>query len=327
MLARVANSLYWTGRYIERSEHLARFLNVQYFSTFDAPMSQDKEVILRSILYMGSPRDISQSKQANAERVQSNFQYQQSNSFEQDILVEVALELENQSSIYASVKTARENARSVRYLISSELWETINRYYLFVSNYSVEFYKNRGLHDFTATSIQHCSVIRSYIDSSLLHDDIWAFLKLGIHLERAVQILRILRSKVIDIQSLAKNGGDNPLITYQWTITLQVLEAFDMYRRLHKGNAKQEKVIPFLLTNPRLFRSLAYTLEQLNFFLSSLSFESSQKSSLSFQASKLASFFKFLEYEEIDENLEEFLLQSLNKVYKINDLIQKEYFG
>ena len=100
-----------------------------------------------------------------------------------------------------------------------------------------------------------------------------------------------------------------------------------MYRRIHKGNAKQNKVIPFLLTHPDLFRSLAYTLDRLQYFLSCLSFESSQKSNVAFQVGKLASSFKFLEYSEIEADLEGFLLDSLNKIYKLNDLIEEEYFA
>lgn len=313
MLARVANSLYWTGRYLERSEHLSRYLKVQYFSTFDAPMIQQKEVILRSILFMS---------EGSLEFIQNG----ETELSEQEILVEVAFSPENRNSIFSNVQTARENARSVRYAISSELWEAINRYYHFVRSYSVDFYKTRGLYDFTTNAVQHCSVIRSYIDSTLLHDDIWAFIKLGIHLERATQIIRILNNKIIDIKALTGEETDNPLIAYQWTTTLKVLESFDMYRRIYRREIQQKNILTFLLTNPAMSRSVCSTLEQLNFFLSGLSLGVSKESKLQFQARKLANHFKYLEYHEIVDDVPGFLNQSLEKIYELNNLIEKEYF-
>lgn len=313
MLARVANSLYWTGRYIERSENLARYLKVQYFSSLDAPMIQQKDIVLKSILHMSSDDRKIFQKQAN------EFQ-------EQEVLVEVAFNNKNHHSIFSNVQAARENARSVRYVISTELWEAINRYYHFIRGYSIDFYKTRGLYDFTTTAIQNCSVITSYVDSTLLHDDIWAFIKLGIYIERTAQIVRILNNKMLDIQALADKGKKDPLIVYQWTTTLKALETFDMYRRIYKGDVQQKNVISFLLTNEKLPRSVVSTLERVNYYIAGLTFAPSIESKLEFQASKLAYKFKFLEYDEIENNLQEFLVGSLHKIYALNNLIEQEYF-
>ncbi|MEM0995198.1 MAG: alpha-E domain-containing protein [Bacteroidota bacterium] len=309
MLARVANSLYWTGRYIERSENLARYIKVQYFSTFDAPITQQKDVILRSILYMSA----AEGREALL-------------ADEQKVLTEVAFNSKNGNSIFSNVKAARENARSVRYAISSELWEIINSYYHYVKSYDIDYYKTRGLYDFTTNVSQYCSIIRSYAHTTLLHDEVWAFFKLGIYLERAVQTLRILSSKNIDIQLLTSNGKDVPLTAYQWAITLRIFETFDMYRKLYKGNIKAEHVLNFLLSNTTLSRSLAFSLDRVSQFLSHLTAAISSDSKLLFQAEKLASSFKFLEYEEIQTNLQEFLSTSLNKIYALNDLIEQQYF-
>lgn len=313
MLARVANSLYWTGRYVERSEHISRYLKVQYFSTFDAPMTQKKEIILQSILHMsGNGLEASQSMVSEIN--------------EHQILEDIAFNLDNPNSIITSVKGARENARSVRYVISSELWETINRYYHFINGYSVEYYKTRGLYDFTTNIIQNCAIIRSQVDSTLLHDNIWAFIKLGIFVERSAQIIRILSNKLYDINSLTGSGTQDPLTTYQWTITLKTLETYDMYRRLYRGVTNQKNVLSFLLTNPTLSRSLTFSLEKVNYFLSRLTFAKNGDSNLEFQVGKLANSFKFLEYKEIECDLENFLISSLQKIYGLNELIEKEYF-
>lgn len=313
MLAREGSSLYWSGRYIERSEHLSRYLKVQYFSTLDAPMIQKKELVLKSILFMTGlePKDLDEGMQLPGE---------------QEILVDVAFNPDNPNSIRSSVEGARENARSVRYIISSELWEVINRYYHFVNGYSVDFYKTRGLYEFTTQAVQHCAIIRSHVDSTLLHDDVWTFFKLGFFIERAAQIIRILSNKLHDIHYLNRNGQDDPLTTYQWTITLKALETYDMYRRLYRGITDQKKVITFLLTNPTLSRSVAFSLEQVKELLSHLSFTEPVKSSLEFRAAKLANAFKYLEYKDISDDLLGFLNESLNNTYELNSMIESKYF-
>ena len=309
MLARVANSLYWTGRYIERSEHLARFLRVQYFSMLDAPMSQNSDFILKSVLNMyGMEYD----PDAPVDEAQ--------------VLKNVGLNPDNPSSILATVTAARENARSLRYLLSTELWEVINQYYLFVKEYPVDFFQTRGLYDFTINAGKHCAIVRSYADHTLVHDEIWTFIFLGIHLERAAQIIRILKSKLHDIELISQNGTNLPLQRYQWTITLKVLEGFDMHRRIYREPQTQRSTFDFLISNPLFPRSLAYSIHQINDLISKLTSATKSDSSLLFKAGKLSSYFLYLEYNEIKDDLPRFLHQSLNQVYSLHELIESEYF-
>lgn len=309
MLARVANSLYWTGRYIERSEHLARYLKVQYFSILDAPMSQNKDFILKSILTMYG---IEFDPQEEVE--------------EQAVLLEVGMNAENPNSLISTVFAARENARSIRYTISTELWEVINQYFLFIKEYSADYYKTRGLYDFTVNVIKHCAIVRSYLDHTLIHDDIWNFIELGIHVERSAQVLRILSSKLNDIEVVTENGANIPLRLYQWTITLKVLEAFDMHRRLYSKPQTQGTVFEFLLTHPHFPRSITYNLLWIRELLTRLSFHTEQDDPLRFKAGKLSSYFQYLEPEEYMEDVQGFLKASLSKIYSLHELIEEKYF-
>lgn len=308
MLARVANSLYWTGRYTERSEHLARYLRVQYFSILDAPMSQNKDFILKSILTMYGI-DFDEDQPVD----------------EQEVLMEVGFIKDNGASILSTVTAARENARSLRYIISTELWEVINQYFHYVKDYDVDFFRTRGLYDFTLNLAKHCAIIRSYIDHTIIHDDIWIFINLGIHLERAAQIIRILNSKLHDIAVLTENGANMPLKQYQWTTTLKVLESFDMHRREYRKPQNQRSTFEFLVTHRGFPRSVAYNLNQVNDLLTKLSFATKSKSNLHFKAGKLASFFYYLEYDEVEKSLPEFFQHSLDKIYSLHDQIEKEY--
>lgn len=309
MLSRVANSLYWVGRYIERSEHLARYLRVQYFSILDTPMSQNKDFVLRSIMTMyGMEFDIETLIE------------------EQEVLMEVGLNPENPISLLSIVFAARENARSVRYVISTELWQVINQYYLFVKEYSTDFYKTRGLYDFTFTVGKHCSIVRSYLDHTLIHDDIWLFIELGIYLERASQIVRILSSKLNDIEVLSENGANIPLRRYQWTITLKVLEAFDMHRRVYRKPQNQRSVFEFLTSNTQFPRSITYNLKKVYDLITQLSKLTKSGDNLLFKSGKLLSHFQYLEYHEIKNDLPGFLNTALDRIYELNSLIEEEYF-
>ncbi|MEL6276199.1 MAG: alpha-E domain-containing protein, partial [Bacteroidota bacterium] len=132
MLARIADSLYWTGRYIERSEHLARYLRVQYFSILDAPMLQSKEFTLQSILNMyGCEWETDKPVR------------------ETDVLRLVGMDYETTLSLRSTIRSARENARSLRHVISTELWESINSFYVFSDQMDPNYFATRGLHEFT----------------------------------------------------------------------------------------------------------------------------------------------------------------------------------
>ena len=309
MLARVANSLYWTGRYIERSEHLARYLRVQYFSTLDTPMSQNKDFVLRSILTMYG------MKLEDEENVE-----------EQAILLRVGMDAQNPASLLSTVFSARENARSVRYIISTELWEVINQYYLFIKEYDPQYYQTRGLYDFTIRASKHCSIVRSYLDHTLIHDEIWIFITLGIYLERAAQIIRILSSKLHDVEVLSENGENIPLKQYQWTVTLKVLEAFDMYRMAYRRAQSQNSVVEFLTSNADFPRSVAYNLGKVHELIVRLSQITDYQERLQFKAGKLSSHFHYLEFDEIKKDLPTFMSVSLNRIYELNEMIEKAYF-
>ena len=310
MLARVANSLYWTGRYIERSEHLARYLRVQYFSMLDAPMTQNKDFILRSILNMYG------IEQAPDDPVE-----------EAEVLYKVGMDTDNPLSIRATVQAARENARSLRYLLSTELWEAINEFYLFSRDFDAGFFQTRGLHNYTSRTCRHCSVIRSLLDDTLLHDEIWLFLKMGMHLERAAQVIRILRSKLHDIAVITENGANIPLRQYQATITLKVLEGFDMHHRRYKKQLSPRTTVEFLIANPRFPRSITYNLRCVQETLSRLQEITPTSDGLLFRVGKLYNYFRYLEPEEVKDQLNDFLDESLRQVYGLHESIEQEYFA
>ena len=309
MLSRVADNLFWLGRYLERSEHLARYLSVQYFSSIDVPYQQQRERALLSILDMIGMQPDSESP------------------LEEEVLVAVALDEKNPVSILSSAYYGRENARSVRDSISTEVWEAINNYYLFVSGYPVDVYKTKGLYDFTSNVINHCSIVRWKIQYTLMHDVAWRFIQIGMHLERAAQTIRILISKITDIQTLSNFKLGEPLELQQWNILLDCLEAKDMCRKYYNALPNRLNTLEFLLLNPEFPRSVSFNLTNAHVQLEKVSQRKEfSKTSLEFKVGKDINHFRYLEIEDVNDNVIPFLEETLQKIHVICDLIIDEYF-
>ena len=313
MLARIASTLYWTGRYIERSEHLARYLRVQYFSMLDAPMSQSKNFILKSILNMYG----------------SDFEEDQE-LVEAEVLQRVGMDYAVPTSIRSTVKMARENAGSVRHVISTELWEAINSFYLYSDRTNPEAFAVRGLYDYTFEVGRQCAIIRSRIHDTLLHDQSWVFVKLGIHLERVAQVIRIVNSKLHDADVISNSGGPDEnkvLKLYQQTILLKVVEGFDMHRRAYQRKQTRRTTLEFLMGHPEFSRSITYNLERIVGLLARLNGREDVREPVQYRAGKLYCYFRYLDYDEISDNPIEVLNTALGEVYSLHDDIERKYFN
>ncbi|MEM6966239.1 MAG: alpha-E domain-containing protein [Bacteroidota bacterium] len=292
MLARVAESLYWIGRNIERCEHCARYMHVQYFSTLEAPMSQNKSFTLRSILFM-SGSEFDTAAIVN----------------ESEVWQKVIFDGNNSSSLFSLARNARENARSIRNNISTELWEAINKWYLFFKNVQGKKFSSSKVFPFSAENIAHIALIRSTINTTLLHNDIWGFLNLGIHTERSLQVLRILKSKISDSIILSNNGVNIPLLQYQWTTLLKSVEAFDIYKKYYRGILSKETIFELILTNSLFPRSLVYSTEKIKFHLQRISVRTEDFDSvfkkIKQRVEECTSFSEFEHEEKVIENIAE----------------------
>ena len=311
MLSRAAENLYWMGRYLERTEHLARYINVEYFSSLDSPHPKQHELALLSIADMiGLP----------VPEIGENIN-------EEEVLVSAALDENNPVSISSAVFMARENARSVRDSISTELWESINNFHLFVSSYPIDIYKTRGLSDFTSKVIGSCSNVRGRIQYTLLYNVGWLFIQLGLNIESASQIVRIMISKLNDINEISKLKIGDAIHEREWDILLDCVEAKDMCNKFYTSIPNRENTIDFLLFNPLFPRSVMNRLNTALGFLKRISPEHTiNKKSIHFRAAKIITPLQYLDVNEINDNLTGFLEDLLSKIYLISDLIAEEYF-
>jgi len=204
MLSRVANNLFWMGRYLERSEHVARYTNVNYFSSLDAPneLSHSRQFVFQSILSM--------------------------------VGVDICLNKEKEYSIFNNISYARKNANGVRDVISTELYESINRFYHKITSYSKEDIIDNDLYEFTSEIIDTIGVLREKIQASLINNDVYAIIMLGVHLERAYQVSRIITCKFVDAQVAQGSYGDKVDNSYEWSTLLKSVQSYDMMRRHYR---------------------------------------------------------------------------------------------
>ncbi|QWX85445.1 alpha-E domain-containing protein [Cellulophaga sp. HaHaR_3_176] len=313
MLARVANNLFWMGRYIERSEHIARYLNVNYFSSLDAPnkLSQSRQFVLRSMLYMVGDPEMDDSAILE----------------EKDIFYKIALDPNSSYSILNNVKNARENANSARDLISTELYESINKFYHFVLDYESEVFLKKGLYDFTVNVTEMTSILRGKIRGTLLHDSVYAIILMGINLERATQVTRIINTKYNDALIAQGSYGDKFSKSFEWTTLLKCAESYDMMRRLYKKAPTSISTLEFLILNPYCPRSIMNCLNQVCAHVKILDKNKDyNKNSTAFLVGRVQAEFEFKHIEEIETNIQTFIENILVSLSEISIKMEKEFF-
>lgn len=313
MLARVANNLFWMGRYIERSEHLARYLNVNYFSSLDAPneLSQSRQFVLRSIMFM-----------VNNDIIDAKIKLK-----EEDVLFNVGLNNEKPYSIIQSFNAAYENARSSRDLISTELFETINRINHSVKNYNPETFVKKGLYDFTTMITKSTAEIRSKIKGTLLHDEAYAIIMLGIYLERALQVTRIINAKCSDAAVEKIKYKSDVEGSHQWATLLKCAFSYDMMRRFYKKTPTKKTTLEFLVLNADCPRSIKSSVNQIKKYIHILAKQQKITSNSSaFLIGKLQSEFDYTLIEDIEDTIEDFISDLIDELVIIGEKLEDNYF-
>ncbi|SNR62214.1 Uncharacterized conserved protein, Alpha-E superfamily [Lutibacter agarilyticus] len=313
MLARVANNLFWMGRYIERSEHLARYLSVNYFSSLDAPseLSQSRQFVLRSILFM-----------ASNEIPKSDVKLK-----EEDVLFNIGLNIKKPYSIISSFNFAHENARSSRDLISTELFESLNTINHKIKNYCAKTFVKNGLYDFTSMITKSTPELRSKIQGTILHDELYAVIMLGIYLERALQVTRIINSKCSDASVENMKHQDIKGNTHQWSTLLKCIASYDMMRRFYKKTPTRNTTLEFLILNEDCPRSIKSCLNQIETYVNILvKHHKIENNSAAFLIRRLNAEFKYKIIEDIEENIQVFISDLINKLVIIGEKLDENYF-
>lgn len=312
MLSRIANNLFWMGRYLERTEHISRFAQAHYFFSIDAPRTIKREHLMESVLNMAG----------------SYVEY--INMFDKMDPLEVAyyigLNEFNPVSVKHSIGQARENARGAKDSISTELWESINTFYHYINSHNRNYFKESGIYEFSRKVLEHSSVINGNIDNSLLHNETWSIIHLGQHIERTAQVIRMIVTKINDINRTPKNEYYDMIELFENVNLLKSTEAYDMSKIYYKEVPNVSHSLEFLTLNRNFPKSIVYNLRHIQdclFRISNLAIH--EPNSLEFYASKLLTTLQYTTIQEIEKEPLAFYHDILNKVTKLAEMLEKKY--
>lgn len=299
MLSRVAHSLYWMSRYIERAENIARLLevNLQFLLDFqglnDTSLKDHWDSI---ILSTGEEKLFAEHYKTATSRTVTEF---------------LAFDLRHPSSILACVFAARENARMIRDQISAEMWETLNELHLYLKSQNTTDVWAGGPHEFFARIKQASHLFQGLTGATYSRSEGWEFIQFGKYLERADKTTRILDVKYhILLPSAADVGG--AVDTAQWQAVLRSASALEAYRRAHVSAILPWKAAEFLIFSDSFPRSLHYCVAQIDDFLRRILNETGArpKSEAARAARRLLADLQSLSIAEIiDQGLHEFIQQ------------------
>jgi uncharacterized alpha-E superfamily protein len=247
MLSRVADALYWMGRYLERSENITRLLLVtEEFSTETQAMAEDlAQTAWKEVLEVFPSARLTRPVTAFAPL---SLPYLQA----------FFLDTDNPYSIHFSVRRARENARSVREALTLEVFVAINEMFRALEGYEKKGLSDvPGLRDALGSTHKSLFTIVGAVEHTMTRDEGWLFVKLGESMERILRAALILRAKLPAL-TLPEPRADLPLYYTRWRTLLRGLSSLENYRRVHGARLEPGLVIPFLLFDPHSPHSLRH---------------------------------------------------------------------
>lgn len=309
MLSRVADSLYWMSRYLERAEHTARLVGVTANLMLELGPRHTEgrwHYLLNSLGVALRP-----GASADAETVTRYLTFDASNG----------------SSIVSCVAAARENARQVREQISSEMWEQLNRLFLQVKRSAMTERWASEQHEFFTSIKEGAHLFQGITDATMTHGEGWQFIQLGRSIERAgatAQLLDVHFRYKDELQSYEKA----PLEYLEWVALLKSCTAFEAYCKMYTANMQPQRIAEFLLLDAHSPRSLRFSIDVVQQSLEQIAVLAGTRGGG--RAERLAGRLRAdLDYGLIDEimgaGLSSFLRQFQDHCWQIHDAIYQTY--
>ena len=311
MLSRVAESIFWMSRYVERAENVARFIDVNDNLTLGEGVALSEQ--WAPLVYTTGDQDLYKELYGEPQR--------------EAVLRFLAFDPRNPNSIFSCVAAARENARSVRESITVAMWEQVNKFYLMVQS---ALQNSR----FIAEPNQFCDMVRhtshtlvGTTDATMSHGEAWHFSRVGRLLERADKT-----SRIVDVQYFHLLPGlddvGSTLDVVRWSALLKSASALTMYRRIH-GRITPSQVAEFLILDRDFPRSMRFCMMRAQESISEIT--GSRPGTFSCRSEKLSGRLRSeMDYTAIDDvvrqGMHEYIDSFQQRVNDIGDALQKDFF-
>lgn len=253
MLSRVADSIFWMARYMERTDGMLRVLRTNYIASQDEVKDYNWQVLLRHY------------SDASPEKLVLIG----GNSIQ--VLEHLLIDKENTASVYSSITRGRENARAVQDHITKEVWQCQNDYYHLIRDKSLHRQIKQG-DPVTAFDqlLHHGLLYHGTVDITMSRGEGFTFLNLGKFLERALLSVNVMDIKLTELRYDLQHPVEVPALRY----LLYSLSGYEHYLKVHRGNFNAEDVLKQILHNEHFPHSVCYCLNQVTRYFKRLETES-----------------------------------------------------
>jgi len=281
MLSRVADSLYWMSRYLERAEHTARLIEVDLQLRLDQSPESGAGRWLRLMAALQAPPP--ESDQLDAASITQLL----------------TLERTNPSSILSCVAAARENLRQVREQCSTEMWEQLNRLYLQVSNTSKNESWMLNSHIFYRAVQEGAHLFQGVTDSTMSHGEGWQYIQLGRYVERTDTLARLIGTHFGNLTAPPDQAVESEEYL-EWVGLLKSCAAFEAYCKTYTAEMRPLRVAEFLLLNHEFPHSVRFSVDMVHASLARIGEMTERKAEQPVRlAGRLQATLNFSQIEEI----------------------------
>jgi uncharacterized alpha-E superfamily protein len=311
MLSRVADSIYWMERYLERADNTARFIQVSKTRSLDF---QTDESIWSSLIKASGSEDI--------------YLKYYSEFSQENVIYFLAFDEMNPNSILCCLKYARENARCIRDIITGDMWEVVNSMFSLVINHASNTSVLNEASEFFHTLKIRRMTFMGLMVNTMLHQEAFHFALIGRHLERADMTSRILDVKYFTILPEYTEVG-SAIDTIQWASLLESTDSLEMYIR-QKGTISPKKVADFLILCQDFPRSIYYCLFEAQKSLHAISGIPAGSYQITSEKliGKICSGMQYITINEIiTTGLHEYLDYVQLKIARISKCLREEYLS
>ncbi|HDZ06724.1 hypothetical protein LCGC14_0292830 [marine sediment metagenome] len=312
MLSRIADTMYWMNRYIERAENYARFMDVNFNLSLESV--PDAEQQWKPLVMITGDWPLYESLYETVEK--------------EKVIYFLGFDPKNPNSMYNSICNARENARAIRPELTKELWEQINYVYFLVKDgLEKKRWKENDPREFFKKVKKGCQMLYGIFAITISRTDGWHFGKIGQLIERADKTSRVLDVKYhILLPSLQGVGTTFDLS--QWAALLKSVSAYDMYRKKY-GKLTAVKISEFLILDEIFPRSMNFCLIQAEKSLNTITGnEGGFSNSAEKQLGKLKSTLEFADINDIfDGGLHEYADSFQKELNGVSSAIYDSFFA
>lgn len=309
MLSRVADSLFWMNRYMERTDGILRMLKTNY------ALSQDD---LQYFSWMPVLKIFTYLSEEEAAKIATQGR---------NVLQYMVSDKENPNSVLNIITLARENARSVQDHITKELWQCLNDFYHTVRDEQLLewLYKEDPI---TALDVLIKQGLLFYgtSDITMARGEGYSFMNIGRFLERGIQSADILDVKFSDSNHDFSNITD----TTYWRYLLLSISGYELYLKNYVSNFEAKRVVELIVLNNQFPRSVVYSIEQVSRYFERLKSEQTTTAynSIDFMIGKVKSRVRYSTAESImQQGLHEFLTGVRNELFAIGTALSQHYFA